>query len=198
MVDVLAVPAGEPFADRHPYHGDALERWKLVHRSFFVMTAFILLALTKIEAACEKDDPAELRAALLRLETLLLGSAVTLRLAGDFPSGAYGAAIRDDMAAYDPEFTGSFSADHARMIKRLAILAQVPPYARDEHGRVLAALDTVYRCHAHVCERFVGRAPSLAQGEAVEGTAIDRLLGPFRERSMRRAGCPFSSGTGQP
>jgi hypothetical protein len=180
--------------ERHPYAGDALVRWKVVHRAFFVIINFILIGLTQLETALTADRPAEVRAVLLRLETLLLGSAVALRLAGDLPVGDYGPKIRDDMVAFDPDFTGSFSADHAHMIRRIAIFARMPAYARGEHGRVLSALDTVYRCHAGVCESFVGAKPSLAQGSGDEQSGVDRLMGQFRRRTLHRAGCPFTTG----
>ena len=179
----------------HPYAGDALVRWKVVHRAFFVIIDFILIGLTQLETALTADRPAEVRAALLRLETLLLGSAVALRLAGDLPAGEYGPRIRDDMVAFDPDFTGSFSADHARMIKRIAILARMPAHARDEYGRVLSALDAVYRSHAGVCESFVGTRSSLAQGDGAAQSGVDRLVGPFRQRTLRRAGCPLTTGS---
>jgi hypothetical protein len=114
------------------------------------------------------------------------------------------------MTRYDAEFTGSFSVDHARMIKRMKLLAQVPAYAAAEHRRLLSALDAVYRSHAHVCESFVGAEPSLAQGGAKEGGAIEggsrdtaekperpsgatQLMGPFRSRALQRAGCPLAA-----
>ena len=187
-------PAPAQSQPPHPYRGDALARWKVVHRAFFVIIDFILIGLTRLEMALVADRPAEVRLALLRLETLLLGSAVALRLAGDFPGTEYGPKVRDDMAAFDPEFSGSFSADHARMIKRIAVLSRVPPYAADEHGRVLSALDAVYRNHAWVCESFVGAKPSLAQGDGTQQSGVDLLVGQFRRRALHRAGCPSSTG----
>ena len=147
-------------------------RWKSAHRLFFTIIQGMIVAIDAFER-----EPTEER--LDCVTDLLLGSVVMMQFASDFVEGGYDA-IRDEMASIHADFSGVFSADHSELLTRMREIRSAKVAFPDAHGRFVAALDTVYQAHAHVCQRFVAGSGSLANPEV----DAPRLL---RTKFLRKA-----------
>jgi hypothetical protein len=161
----------------HAYRGPTMERWIVGHHLFFVEIQAIILGIDAYE---RMQSDANLRA----VTDLLRGSTASMQFAGNFARADY-ETVRVSMADLESDFSGTFSADHRVMMRKLATLKRLA----DPHSRAFRelkrALEDAYKAHAHVCRRFVGDAGSLANEGSVAWKA---LLDRFLPRALARLG----------
>ncbi|MEM7243345.1 MAG: hypothetical protein AAF429_14270 [Pseudomonadota bacterium] len=155
-------------------------RWFAGHQLFFVQIQVMIRLLHKYQS-----DPSE--DILDNLTALLLGSAVTMEYTADFTGAGY-QPVRASMEAHDPNFSGTFSADHAVMIRHFPALKDAVTDYPEAYQRFRVALEQTYQAHAHVCERFSGDGGSLANDKSV---AWETIVGKFLPRALRKAGFPL-------
>ncbi len=159
------------------YRGPTMERWIVGHHLFFVEIQAIILAIDAYERA---QSDANLRA----VAALLRGSTASMQFAGNFARADY-EVVRASMADLENDFSGTFSADHRVMMRKLATLKRLADPASAAFLELKNALEEAYKAHAHVCRRFVGDAGSLAnEGNVAWKALLDRFL----PRALSRLG----------
>ena len=159
---------------------DAVEdvnRWFIGHQLFFVQIQIMIRLLYKYEQNPSEDI-------LDNLTAVLLGSAVMMEYTADFTGAGY-QPVRDSMEEHDPNFSGTFSADHAAMIRNFPKIAKAGEKFPEAYERFRVALEQTYKAHAHVCERFSGDGGSLANDR---GVAWETIVGKFLPRALKKAG----------
>lgn len=169
---------------------DPLNRWQTHHQVFFVIVHGMLYLLHVLEEALDREHAPVVRAILSDFTDVMRGSAEVFRQAADFSVESYNDVIRPGMAAHDPHFSGLFYADHKELVTSLRVLRRVGDDFEEELSALAEALHEVYSVHALVCERFVGRAPSLDNSNLAK-VGPDSLRGKYLSRSRVMAG--FSS-----
>lgn len=153
-----------------------MDRWMIGHGVFFIQIQAIIVALHEFEL-----EPTEKK--LKQISEMLLSSAVMMRYAADFTDTGYGP-IRDSMESHDPNFSGTFSADHAAMIRVLPHLKQAKETFAKTHETLHETLTQVYEAHSSVCEQFAGQEGSLANDN---GVAWETIVKKFLPRALRKA-----------
>lgn len=164
-----------------------LDRWRTHHQVFFVMVHGMLYLLHVLEEALDREHAPVVRAILSDFTDVMRGSAEVFRQAADFSVEDYNATIRPDMAAHDPHFSGLFYADHKELVTSLRVLRRVGDDFSEELAELADAVAEIYGVHALVCERFVGRAPSLANSSLAK-VGPDSLRGKYLSRTKAMAG----------
>ena len=169
-------------------HGNTLtgakdiKRWKVGHRMFFVQIQTLILALRKLEESPSGDR-------LNDISAILLGSGVMMQYSANFIGEKYDP-VRDDMADIHPDFSGSFSADHANMIRCFPAIAKAGKLNPEEHEYFRECLEATYKAHSYVCKHFAGEDGSLAQENIVAWRDIaTRLL----SRALKKSGVEESN-----
>lgn len=156
---------------------DDLNRWFIGHQLFFVQIQTLIVLLHQFDNAPSEE-------CLDQITATLLGSAVTMEYTADFTGAGY-APVRDSMEEHDPNFSGTYSADHAAMIRLFPKLIQAKGLFPDAHVRFGVALQKVYEAHAQVCDRFTQGGVSLANENSV---AWQTIVQKFLPRAMKKAG----------
>lgn len=165
-------------------NGLDIYRWKSGHRVFFTQIQALIFALQDFSNAPNAEK-------LNVISTLLLGSAVMMQFAADFPGGSY-IPVRDSMAHLDENFSGTFSGDHTVMIQAFRAIKEHGEKFPDAFIDYSEALETVYKAHAYVCKKVAGDGGSLANGEIIAWRYIGtKLLG----RALKKSGI---EGSGMP
>jgi hypothetical protein len=161
----------------HAYRGPTMERWIVGHHLFFVEIQAIILGIDAYERV-----PSD--ANLCAVTDLLRGSTASMQFAGNFARADYDI-VRLSMADLESDFSGTFSADHRVMMRKLATLKRLADPQSPAFRELKDALEEAYKAHAHVCRRFVGDAGSLANEGSVAWKA---LLDRFLPRALARLG----------
>jgi hypothetical protein len=156
-------------------------RWIRGHQIFAALTQGLIVAFADLRSALAADDAAAVESAVTFVETMLAGSAAALEFTGDMPPADYAGLIRPQMKPpFVPEtFSGLLSSDHRFLI---GFLRQIKPFLdmlqqRNPagHARIKDALGGVYDSHIFVCDRLVGKAPSLMMSAASAKTGPEQL-----------------------
>jgi hypothetical protein len=125
----------------------------------------------------------ELRVALaIDLAVLLLhGSAASLEFTGNFPSKDYSELIRPSMAPplVPDTFSGLLSIDHRVFIHSLRdmkpLLDALAHRSAGHHQRIASAVASVYDSHRFVCDRLVGKCPSLMMSSGSTKSGAEQI-----------------------
>ncbi len=144
-----------------------MRRWVRGHLVFAALTQGLIVSFRSLAQALRAGDSEQVQRWADLSISLLDGSAGAFILTGDFPPEEYENTIRPSMTppASPVGLSGLMSADHRYLAQTmrdmrpaLKSLAEQEP---ERHDRITAALSGVYDSHIHVCERFVGRRPSI-------------------------------------
>jgi hypothetical protein len=191
----MAAADGKPTRHRH-----AIERWRNGHLTFVALTDGLIFAHVRATSAIERQDAAAAVAALRDASCLFAASGAAMRLTGDMAPEDYDR-IRAIMSPPRvPEgFSGLFDADHRYLLhltKRLGILLnqewQEIAWAREEYW---LALNDVYSAHRWVCQKLVGKAPSLATASKLHEQPAPEKLEAFARRALRIGGYMDQAGS---
>jgi hypothetical protein len=169
----------------------SLDRWIRGHQIFAVLTQGLIAAFRDVRAALGDVDAPGLDAAVDFAELVLRGAGASLEFTGDLPSEDYLTIVRPSMAPPNvPEtFSGLFSADHRYFV---ALLREMAPQLEalgerrpEHHARLAAGLGAVYDGHKFVCERLVGRSPSLMMMSGITQKSGVEQIEEFKKRRMK-------------
>jgi hypothetical protein len=159
------------------YQGSSIERWLTGHHLFFVEIQAIILAIHVYDQAPTDRN-------LQTVADLIRGSATSMQFAGNFTRAAYDP-VRQSMAHLAEGFSGLLSADHRVLMRELKKLKRAADSSSPAYHDLKDAIEVAYKAHAHVCERFVGDAGSLANKD---GTAWKTILSRYLPRALSRIG----------
>lgn len=154
-----------------------IQRWKTGHRSFFVIIQTMIIAIQRFAEAPSSER-------LDEVTSLLAGAGAMMEYSADFVSGDY-TDVRDSMAELDPDFSGTFSADHAEMIRHFALLKPFNEQFPAAFKTFQLTLEQVYAAHAFICRRFVGEGGSLANDKRPAWRIVYSKLS---KRALAKAG----------
>ena len=157
------------------YH--SMKRWIRGHQIFAALTQGLIVAFTELKLAIQRADAQAIESSAVLCVTLLRSSAAALEFTGDFPSRDYSEIVRPSMTPplVPDTFSGLLSTDHRCFVQ---LMREMKPlldslYAShpESHKSIAEAVAGVYASHQFVCDRFVGRSPSLmmASGSTKSG-----------------------------
>lgn len=185
--------------DLHAQHA-----WIHGHWTFFVLIQVAIINLMRLKSALDQRDAARARRLFEQTTTLMLGSAVAMRIAGDVNPVSYQQSVIPSMKAARPKFSGSDSSDHAELIRCYQALtqplAEMDPTLRHSHLRFVNAVAVAWEAHQYVCGDHGGNArPSTGSGCKTELSGVETLgkLGSHRLAMItpgsKPSGCPHRS-----
>ena len=185
--------------DLHAHHA-----WIRGHWAFFVLIQAAVINLTRLKQSLARHDAVKARHLFEQTSTLMLGSAVAMRLAGDVNTDSYQKSVIPSMKAARPKFSGSDSSDHAELIRCYQILTAPLTLLDTEltlaYLRFVAAVRTAKEAHKFVCGDHGGNdRPSTGSGGKTELSGVETLekLGSHRLTMItpgsKPARCPFHS-----
>jgi hypothetical protein len=169
----------------------SMERWIRGHQMFAVLTQGLIVAFREVRLAFERGDDAGVEDAVDFAVLVLRGAGASLEFTGDLPSEDYIDIVRPAMKPpHVPEtFSGLFSVDHRRFIAYLRDIAPVLEALGEQypqaHARLANGLGEVYDGHKFVCERLVGRSPSLMMMSGPREKSGADQIEAFKKRRMR-------------
>src|SRR5258708_2083907 len=161
--------------DHHAHHA-----WIHGHWAFFVLIQAAIINLTRLKMALDRHDEAAARRLFEQTSTLMLGSAVAMRIAGDVNPDSYQKSVIPSMKAARPKFSGSDSSDHSELIRRYqaltSSLAGLALELRLAHLRFVDAVGVTWAAHQFVCGDHGGNArPSTGSGCKTELSGVETL-----------------------
>lgn len=174
-----------------------MQRWVRGHQIFVALTQGLIFSFQEIASRADRENDSELRTFVNLAITLLAGCAAALEFTGDFPPEDYTNIIRPSMRPLfvSETFSGLVSIDHGHFVKTLRELKPALDLVRHRdalrHDRLAQAVSAVYESHKFVCERFVGKQPSLRLAASSTKSGVDQLE-HFRTQRKKafEAGCP--------
>lgn len=178
--------------------------WIHGHWAFFVLIQAAIISLTRLKFALESHDAVQARRLFEQAATLMLGSAVAMRIAGDVNPDSYQKSVIPSMKAARPKFSGSDSSDHAELIRCYQSLTVQLTLLDTEltlaYLRFVAAVRTAKDAHKYVCGDHEGNdRPSTGSGGNTELSGVETLekLGSHRLAMLTPGStpsrCPFHS-----
>ncbi len=172
-----------------PYR--SMRRWIRGHQIFSALTQGLLAALGELRGALSRGDGPSADVAVDLIVVLLRGAGASLRFTGDMPSDDYLNIIRPSMAPpLVPEtFSGVLSSDHRWFLRVLremkpaldSLRAQRP----EHHASIAQAVAGVYDSHKFVCDRLVGKSPSLMMSSSDNNASGAEQIEHFKKLRMR-------------
>ena len=159
----------------------SMQRWIRGHQIFAVLTQGLIAAFVELRRGLRKMDEATVATAVDLGELLLRASAVALEFTGDFPQQDYTDIIRPSMTPpLVPEtFSGLLSVDHRFFVQLMRemkpALDALSQYPAAYHERIASAVATVYDSHRFVCDRLVGKCPSLMMSSGSKKTGAEQI-----------------------
>src|SRR5437762_1084310 len=87
--------------DLHAHHA-----WIRGHWAFFVLIQAAIINLTRLKLALDRHDAQAATRLFEQSSTLMLGSAVAMRIAGDVNPASYQKSVIPSMKAARPKFSG--------------------------------------------------------------------------------------------
>jgi hypothetical protein len=178
-----------------PYQ--SMLRWIRGHQIFAALTQGLIVAFSELAAAISRIDVSSdqngssVESGVDFVVALLHGSRAALEFTGDVPPEDYLNIIRPSMTPpLVPEtFSGLLSTDHRRLMH---VLRQIKPSLDllqtqfpDDHQRLAQAFLEMYESHKFVCERLVGKSPSLMMSTGVSAKSGVEELDKFKARRMK-------------
>ena len=159
----------------------SMQRWVRGHQIFASLTQGLVFAFQEIGIRAHREDPNDVGGFVDLAVTLLAGSAAALEFTGDFPPEDYSDIIRPSMRPpfVSDTFSGLLSIDHRHLVKILRELKPALDFVRERdaprHGLLAQAISKVYDSHKFVCERFVGKSPSLRLEASSAKSGVEQL-----------------------
>lgn len=183
--------------DHHAHHA-----WIHGHWAFFILIQAATITLTRLKLALNERDVAKAKRLFEQTSTLMLGSAVAMRVAGDVNPDSYQKSVIPSMKAARPKFSGSDSSDHAELIRcyqaLTAPLTRLDTELTAAYLRFVAAVRTAKEGHKYVCGDHGGNdRPSTGSGCKTELSGVETLekLGSHRlalvTPGSKPSRCPF-------
>jgi len=203
----MNIPSDNSSHQHHPTTPEDLHAqqvWIRGHWAFFVLIQAAIISLTRLKAALAHQDSAMARRLFEQTSTLMLGSAVAMRLAADVNPDTYQKSVIPSMKAARPKFSGSDSSDHAELIRcyqaLTASLTALDVALQPAYHRFVAAVRTAKNAHQYVCGDHGGNErPSTGSGCKTELSGVETLdkLGEHRIAMItpgaKPSRCPFHS-----
>jgi len=187
---LLAWTLGSPYAASQPrivqWESEgvvchSMTRWIRGHQIFAALTQGLTAVFGDLRIALQQaDDQRTAKAADLAV-LLLQGSAASLEFTGDFPSRDYTEIIRPSMTPplVPDTFSGLLSVDHRYFIQLLRemkpLLDSMADRPDGHHQRIAAAVASVYDSHRFVCDRLVGKCPSLMMASGSKKSGAEQI-----------------------
>jgi hypothetical protein len=162
-----------------PYR--SMDRWINGHQVFAALTQGLIAAFAELRDALLEGDEAATAAAVDVAARVLRGSGAALEFTGDIPSDDYVDIIRPRMQPpFVPDtFSGLLSSDHRYFISFLKeikpLLSVLEERNPSGHQQIKAAVSGVYDSHKFVCERLVGKSPSLMMSGASSKSGAEQI-----------------------
>ncbi len=162
-------------------HVHSMQRWIRGHQIFAALTQGLIAAFVELRSGLRKMDEATIAKSVDLAELLLRASAVSLEFTGDFPPQDYTDIIRPSMTPpLVPEtFSGLLSVDHRFFVQLMRemkpALDALALYPAGYHERIASAVATVYDSHRFVCDRLVGKCPSLMMASGSKKTGAEQI-----------------------
>jgi hypothetical protein len=147
--------------------GDSMHRWVRGHQLFAALTQGLIFALQELGRGLREGRSQQVRGWSDLSANLLRGSAAAFQFTGDFPQQDYAEVIRPSMMPPQSEvgLSGLMSIDHRFLVQMMRDMrpALKALYEQEQrrHEELSNGLTSVYDSHIHVCERFVGKQPSI-------------------------------------
>lgn len=202
----MKTPPDSSHLPQHPSTPEDLHAhyaWKHGHWAFFVLIQASIICLTRLKFALESRDADNARRLFEQTATLMLGSAVAMRIAGDVNPESYKTSVIPSMLAARAKFSGSDSSDHAELIRcyksLTASLMVLDAKLTLAHLRFVAAVRSAKEAHKFVCAEHGGneRPPISVNPDAEQNgvTTIEKLTN-CRIKDITPATparCPFHS-----
>jgi hypothetical protein len=162
-----------------PHH--SMTRWIRGHQIFAALTQGLTAVFTDLRAALQQADDHRAAQAVHLAVLLLNGSAVSLEFTGDFPAADYTQIIRPSMTPplVPDTFSGLLSVDHRFFIQLLRdmkpLLDSMADHPDGRHQRIASAVASVYDSHRFVCDRLVGKCPSLMMASGSKKSGAEQI-----------------------
>jgi hypothetical protein len=160
----------------------SMQRWIRGHQIFAALTQGLIAAFTELKSALIADDAGPTMGATVDLAVALLhGAGASFEFTGDMPSDDYMTIIRPSMTPplVPDSFSGLLSSDHRVLVGMLRgmkpLLDSLHERRPEAHARIADALSEVYDSHRFVCERLVGKSPSLMMSTVSTKTGGDQI-----------------------
>jgi len=176
--------AGQPRISHWKSQGivsHSMTRWIRGHQIFAALTQGLTAVFRDLRAALRHADHQRIAQAADLAVLLLHGSAASLEFTGDFPSTDYTEIIRPSMTPplVPDTFSGLLSIDHRFFIQLLRemkpLLDSMADSPEGHHQRIAAAVASVYDSHRFVCDRLVGKCPSLMMASGSKKSGAEQI-----------------------
>ncbi len=187
---------------------NARQRWIRGHQIFAALTQGLIFSFRELGQALRAGRSREVQRWADLCISLLRGSEATFEFTGDFEAEEYASTLRPSMMPPFSEvgLSGLMSVDHRFLVQTMRdmrpALKSLYEHEQERHDGISRELEAVYDSHILVCERFVGKKPSIltaARTERSGPSLIEQFkilrLKPFEQtaRTARlTAGCPIS------
>lgn len=158
-----------------------MQRWVRGHQVFAAITQGLIFAFQEIGVQAHNENVGDCGHLVDLAITLLAGAAAALEFTGDFPPEDYSDIIRPSMRPpfVSETFSGLLSIDHRHFVKTLRASKPALDVIRERdtfrHDRLSQAVSNVYESHKFVCERFVGKLPSLRLETSSSKSGVEQL-----------------------
>jgi hypothetical protein len=196
---------------------EVMPRWIRGHQVFAALTQGLVLSFQSMGRAIRAGDVGQTQIWADLTISLLRGSGASFVLTGDFSVQNYNEFIRPSMMppASPICLSGLMSVDHRVLVQCIRDLKPALKFLHDHerqrHDQIHEELKVVYDRHIFVCERFVGKRPSLLTAGSTEKSGPELIqqfktmrLKPFETAShsvrvkaqpataLAPMGCPFA------
>jgi hypothetical protein len=162
-----------------PLDSEALKMWRQGHQLFFVLIQAATLELQLFINCTNNQDLDAAKRHLNRASMVMLGSAASMRIAGDVDQNSYQQIVVPAMLAAHPKFTGSISPDHGILVERYKAIGARKDLPVELHGaydRFLLSVSTALAAHTSVCAfHRGGQRSSTGSGSSTKLTGIETL-----------------------
>ncbi len=163
------------------FEHNSMRRWIRGHQIFAALTQGLIAALRELAAGLLNEDDLLVGNAVDLAVVLLRASGAALEFTGDLPAGDYCNLIRPSMMP--PQATeslsGLLSVDHRYLVQLLRemkpLLDSLQGQNPSHHQRIADALRSVYDSHKFVCDRLVGKAPSLMMATSSAHSGAEQI-----------------------
>jgi hypothetical protein len=151
----------------HGNKPDAMRRWIRGHQVFAALTQGLVFSFQAMGHAMRGGKYDQVRKWANLSVSLLAGSGAAFVFTGDFSNEEYNTIVRPSMSPPMSPIclSGLMSADHRFFVETLREMKPVLRALHERepklHRRIQEEISRVYDRHIHVCERFVGKRPSL-------------------------------------
>jgi hypothetical protein len=146
---------------------ESMVRWVRGHQLFAALTQGLIFTFQELGRALREGKSQQVRRWSDLSSNLLRGSAAAFEFTGDFPPEDYAEVIRPSMMPPQSEvgLSGLMSIDHRFLVQAMRdmrpALKALHEQDQARHEELSKDLTSVYDSHIHVCERFVGKQPSI-------------------------------------